>query len=354
QFGDGVNWDKLHDTILALLVSPVIGFFGAALLLVLLRFIIRNPTLFQEPEKDKPPVWWVRGLLILTCTGVSFAHGSNDGQKGMGLILLILIGVVPGLYALNLALPQADVQAVAATSQTAGALIDKLAKNQTLPLKQASDELNQFLKSKGTVSANTYAALATDNRAIEAALKGKPDLNAVPSTARGQLRSWIYQVSATIGKLAKKKALGDNPADATALTDYAKKLDGTTKFIPTWVKFAVAIALGFGTMIGWKRIVVTVGERIGKSHLTYGQGMCAETVAFLTIQAADRFGLPVSTTHILSSGVAGTMWANHSGLQMQTLRNILLAWVLTLPVCVFLGSMFFAFGLRVVTALGGH
>src|SRR5271166_746914 len=113
----------------AMVFSPVIGFFGAALLLVLLRFIIRNPTLFQEPEKDKPPVWWVRGLLILTCTGVSFAHGSNDGQKGMGLILLILIGVVPGLYALNLALPQADVQAVAATSQTAGALIDKLATN---------------------------------------------------------------------------------------------------------------------------------------------------------------------------------------------------------------------------------
>jgi len=176
----------------------------------------------------------------------------------------------------------------------------------------------------------------------------------VPSADRGALRSDIYQVSSTIAKLQKKKALGTNDADAATLTGYTKQLDSTTKFIPTWVKFAVAIALGFGTMIGWKRIVVTVGERIGKSHLTYGQGAAAEMVAYATIQAADRFGLPVSTTHILSSGVAGTMFANRSGLQTKTLRDILLAWVLTLPVCVFLGSMFFAFGLRVVAAIGGH
>jgi PiT family inorganic phosphate transporter len=108
------------------------------------------------------------------------------------------------------------------------------------------------------------------------------------------------------------------------------------------VKFAVAIALGLGTMIGWKRIVVTVGEKIGKSHLTYAQGACAELVAMITIGLADNYGLPVSTTHVLSSGVAGTMAANHSGLQMNTLRNLLLAWVLTLPVCIFLGAMFFA------------
>jgi PiT family inorganic phosphate transporter len=142
--------------------------------------------------------------------------------------------------------------------------------------------------------------------------------------------------------------------DAKALSTYKTSLDKATNFIPLWVKVAVAFALGLGTMIGWKRIVVTVGERIGKTHLTYGQGASAEIVAYGTIQAADIFGLPVSTTHILSSGVAGTMAANGSGLQMATLRSIVLAWVLTLPVTVFLGSLLFAFGLRIVAAFGGH
>jgi len=167
------------------------------------------------------------------------------------------------------------------------------------------------------------------------------------------LRSDVYQVSESIGKLQKKKAIAD-AAQASVLGDYRKQLDKLTHFIPVWVKVAVALFLGFGTMIGWKRIVVTVGERIGKSHLTYGQGASAEMIAYGTIQLADIYGLPVSTTHILSSGVAGTMAANRSGLQGDTLRNILLAWVLTLPVCVFLGSMLFAFGLRMVELFGGH
>jgi PiT family inorganic phosphate transporter len=160
-------------------------------------------------------------------------------------------------------------------------------------------------------------------------------------------------ISSSIAKLLKTKAVADPDASKT-LGGYKKSLDHVTNFIPIWVKVAVALCLGFGTMIGWKRIVVTVGERIGKSHLTYGQGASAEIVAWGTIQMADVFGLPVSTTHILSSGVAGTMFANHSGLQAATLRNILLAWVLTLPVCVFLGSFLFAFGLRIVAALGMH
>ena len=339
---------------LALLVSPIVGFFCAALLLLIMKALIKDPALYTEPPKDTPPKPWIRGLLILTCTGVSFAHGSNDGQKGMGLIMLILIGIVPGIYALNLGLSQPAFAQIQAAAVSSGAVLNKLAKNETLPPKDASDELNMFLKSKGTVTDRTFAALNTDNNEIEQAIKGKTQLSDVPADDRAGLRSNIYQVSSAIAKLKKKNALGANDADAATLTGYTKQLDSTTKFIPTWVKFAVAIALGFGTMIGWKRIVVTVGERIGKSHLTYGQGASAEIIAYLTIQAADRFGLPVSTTHILSSGVAGTMWANRSGLQMQTLRNILLAWVLTLPVCVFLGSMFFAFGLRVVAAFGGH
>ncbi|MBV8764495.1 MAG: inorganic phosphate transporter, partial [Hyphomicrobiales bacterium] len=128
------------------------------------------------------------------------------------------------------------------------------------------------------------------------------------------------------------------------LKAYKGELDASTKFIPLWVKIAVAVALGLGTMIGWKRIVVTVGEKIGKTHLTYAQGAAAELVAMGTILAADNYGLPVSTTHVLSSGVAGTMAANGSGLQLATVRNLLMAWVLTLPAAMLLsGLLYFIF-----------
>ncbi len=352
-FGDGVNWGKVQDTLAALLVSPIIGFVFAGLLLLLFKFIIRRPELYSEPDPGHPPSPWVRALLILTCTGVSFAHGSNDGQKGMGLILLILIGVVPGVYALNLGLDGKAVAAIAQSGTTTTPIFTKLAGADPVDATQANDTLNGFLKSSGKVEPAVYAALAEKNGEIANFLNGKTSLADVPKDQRGTLRSDIYQVSESIGKLQKKKAVAD-PDAAKALGDYKKQLDSATHFIPLWVKIAVALFLGFGTMIGWKRIVVTVGERIGKSHLTYGQGASAEIIAYGTIQLADVFGLPVSTTHILSSGVAGTMAANKSGLQMATLRNIVVAWVLTLPVCVFLGSLLFAFGLRMVSMFGGH
>jgi PiT family inorganic phosphate transporter len=352
-FGDGVNWGKVQDTFAALLISPVVGFVCAGLLLLLLKAVMKRPELFAEPEPGKPPAPWVRALLILTCTGVSFAHGSNDGQKGMGLIMLILIGVVPSVYALDLSLDGTHLASIAQANTASTPIFTRLAAGTTLDATAATDQLNAFLKASGKVSPAVFAALAERNGEIARALDGKTKLSDVPKTERAALRSQVYQVAESIGKLKKKKnALPD--ADATTLGGYEKQLDTMTKFIPVWVKVAVALFLGFGTMIGWKRIVVTVGERIGKTHLTYGQGASAEIVAWATIQLADRFGLPVSTTHILSSGVAGTMFANRSGLQAATLRNILLAWVLTLPVCVILGSMLFAFGLRIVSALGFH
>jgi PiT family inorganic phosphate transporter len=352
-FGDGVNWGKVQDTMMALLISPIIGFTLSALLLLLMKFLVRKPELYTEPPKDKPPSLWVRALLILTCTGVSFAHGSNDGQKGMGLIMLILIGVVPTVYALDLGLGGKDLQAIVAQNASAGTIFQKLAGSDPVSASEAADTLNSFLKGSGTITPQLYPALEEKNAEIGSLLNGKTKLADVPELQRKDLRSDIYLVSSSIAKLQKKKAIADPDSNAT-LGGYKKSLDKTTNFIPVWVKVAVALCLGFGTMIGWKRIVVTVGERIGKAHLTYGQGASAEIVAYGTIQAADILGLPVSTTHILSSGVAGTMFANRSGLQAATLRNILLAWVLTLPVCVFLGSLLFAFGLRIVAALGMH
>jgi PiT family inorganic phosphate transporter len=351
QFGDGVNWGKLEDTVLALLISPVIGFVGAALLLLVMKFLVRNPELYKSPDGPKPPPWWIRGLLVLTCTGVSFAHGSNDGQKGMGLIMLILIGIVPGLYALNMSIDGATFKTLRTQSVVAQKTIASYAKGATMAPADATAELSRYVKSGQKPSDQTAPALATLNEQIVKGLDGKTSIDQVPQSERSSLRSDVYLVSGSMTKLAKAKAIPEDTA--ASLKVYNKALQSLTSYIPVWVKVAVALFLGFGTMIGWKRIVVTVGEKIGKSHLTYAQGASAELVAMATIQAADVFGLPVSTTHILSSGVAGTMVANGSGLQRETLRNILLAWVLTLPVCMLLGSTLFAFGLRLVAAFSG-
>jgi len=346
-FGDGVNWAKVADTGKALVISPLIGFFVAGGLLLLAKLLLRNPALYKAPEGDQPPPIWIRGLLILTCTGVSFAHGSNDGQKGMGLIMLILVGVVPAAFALNL---HASAQSLQEITLSAKALDQSLSAQGVAPDAdadaRAAKDLTSLL-STGKADAQTLPALAADNRRIIAKLDGVSDLAALSGDQRRDLRKDTYLVSESIGKLIKTKQLPSG-YDAAALGKYQKGLKGLTTFIPVWVKVAVALALGLGTMIGWKRIVVTVGEKIGKAHLTYAQGASAEIVAFATIEAADVLGLPVSTTHVLSSGIAGTMAANGSGIQKDTLRNILLAWVLTLPACVLLGATLFGAGLLFV------
>jgi PiT family inorganic phosphate transporter len=350
-FGDGVNWGKAQEVFSSLLISPIIGFCGAGLLLVLFKTFIKRPELYRPPEGNKPPPPWIRGLLTLTCTGVSFFHGSNDGQKGMGLVVLILVGILPAQYALNPAAKSSDLQAIRQSSQQAAVVLDKMAPS---PLRgqQAADELSDFLKTKGISKDQTLAALAGLNHEVVTDLQGKNSYTDLSVDARRTFRSKIYLVSAAIAKLLKTKKVTD-PTAVRDLTDYSHKLDKETKFIPLWVKVAVACFLGFGTMIGWKRIVVTVGEKIGKEHLTYGQGASAELVAMGTIGLADWFGLPVSTTHVLSSGVAGTMFANRSGLQANTLRNIVLAWVLTLPVCVLLGASIFSFALFILFRVFG-
>jgi PiT family inorganic phosphate transporter len=349
---NGVNWTQAKSIGMSLLLSPIVGFVCTAVLFLLVKALIRKPELYSQPDPNKAPPWWIRIILWLTCTGVSFAHGSNDGQKGMGLIMLILIGVVPGIYALNLTPPPNTVDTVLVKSHMAIAFVEK---QSTAPLPDAataSKTLAAYLKSGGTYNGMVLPALAEKNQEIDALLAGRKAITDVPEGQRATLRTAFYYTAETISKLNKTKALTDK-AGAAMLAGYQTVIESVTKFIPIWVKVAVATALGFGTMIGWKRIVVTVGEKIGKSHLTYAQGACAELVAMITIRLADVYGLPVSTTHVLSSGVAGSMAANHSGLQMNTLRNLLMAWVLTLPVCIFLGAMFFAGGLQVLANVFG-
>ena len=353
-FGDGVNWGKLQDTFTALIVSPVIGFVVAGLILIILKAVIKNPALFQAPEGDKPPAWWIRGLLVLTCTGVSFSHGSNDGQKGMGLIMLILIGILPGIYAINPDTSPAAVTQVVATSASVQTMLAAKAPAETTVTEQgAEDGLSDFLKSGAKAVPATFDSLAYENNRIGQIVAQAPSVDKLTDDQRRDLRTKTYLVGESINKLLKGGKTFTDPDQAKALKGYVAQLSSLTKFIPLWVKMMVAICLGIGTMIGWKRIVVTVGEKIGKSHPTYAQGASAELVTWATIQGADMFGLPVSTTHILSSGIAGTMAANRSGLQRQTLISIVTAWVLTIPVTVFLGALLFAAGFTLVLKLSG-
>jgi len=346
-FGEGVNWSKAQEVFSSLLFSPMIGFVGSAVLLLLMKALIKRPELYRPPEGKQPPPPWIRGLLTLTCTGVSFFHGSNDGQKGMGLVVLILVGILPATYALNPSAKAKDIQAIVASSERVKPMLDKLSGGKETKDAQASEDLSDYLKTKGVATPAVYTAIAGKNHQIHDELNGRQNFAELSVDQRKQFRSDIYLLSSAIAKLTKTKKITD-PGQVKELGTYSHELDKETKYIPAWVKVAVACFLGFGTMIGWKRIVVTVGEKIGKEHLNYGQGAAAELVAMATIGLADRYGLPVSTTHVLSSGVAGTMAANRSGLQADTLRNIVLAWVLTLPVCVLLGASIFSFALYVL------
>ena len=336
----GVDWSKATEIGQALLVSPLVGFGLAALLFIAMKVLVRNEALYQEPKGDTPPPLWIRALLIFTCTGVSFAHGSNDGQKGMGLIMLILIGTVPTAYALNRAVPESYTQEFHVGADKAYAALT----NGTAPTMRPADArraVTAYIADKA-YRPDTAPALAVLVKDIDRQVGEYGSLAKVPAAATENVRNGMYLASEGIKRLTKDEAADLDDTRIEAVNGFKKSLDAGTRFIPTWVKVAVAFALGLGTMVGWKRIVVTVGEKIGKSHLTYAQGASAELVAMGTIFAADHLGLPVSTTHVLSSGVAGTMAANRSGLQMSTVRNLMMAWVLTLPCSILLAGCLYA------------
>lgn len=376
----GINWHKASEVGAALLFSPLLGFGLAAGLLLLLQKLVPSRKLYEPPEGDRPPPWWIRGILIGTCTGVSFAHGSNDGQKGMGLIMLVLIGIVPAAYALDMGAGSAELAAtVAAARELERELADPGVVRVMDALKAehlATTRVEQLLKDPRALefereravaaSIDPYAmfdfyepqsvvdkvvdpypradaVLATLDplplaREVVAMLDGKMSFRDLDGEGRWQLRTRLVELGAAVRTLVR--AFGDRMTEdrRTLLKSLAGKLAEPVEYVPEWVKMGVALCLGLGTMVGWKRIVVTVGEKIGKTHLTYAQGAAAELVAATTIGLADVGGLPVSTTHVLSSGVAGTMWANKSGIQPETVREIALAWILTLPVAMGLAA----------------
>lgn len=361
SLASGVNWAKAAEIGMSLFLSPLLGFCAAAALLLAVKFFIPHKELHEPPAGDKPPPWWVRSILIITCTGVSFAHGSNDGQKGIGLIMLILIGTLPATFALNPGASSQDIQhAIEATREIETVLakvqpVDEFEANESRGTKYREEVSDGGIAGRHEVQpANPHqtkgsGALAAVEMAheledIRKKLGSVQSLSTMAAPDRWPLRSDILLVTFSLAKTEKVTGNGLTPEDREALKKARGKLRKMTDHAPGWVLVAVALALGLGTMVGWERIVVTVGEKIGKTHMTYAQGASAELVAMTAIGAADVMGLPVSTTHVLSSGIAGTMAAQRSGLQLATVHSLALAWVLTLPVCIFMsGALFFLF-----------
>ncbi|MGA9586676.1 MAG: inorganic phosphate transporter [Terracidiphilus sp.] len=339
----GVDWEQAMKVLKALLISPVIGFVFAGMLILLAKQVAKFPELYEAPKDNKPPPLPIRALMVLTCTGVSFFHGSNDGQKGMGLIMLILIGTVPTAYALNHAVTPVQMQDFIASSERAGHILDRHVDQKGILGPNARITVTDYIRTR-QMGPDTILALRELVEDLDHEVLLYKEFKAVPPQEQANVRNDMYVASEALRLMIK----ANNPAftgdEKAALNSYKDKVDNATKFIPSWVKVAVALALGLGTMVGWKRVVVTVGERIGKDHLTYAQGASAGLVAMGTIFAADKFGLPVSTTHILSSGVAGTMAANGNGLRFKTIRNIAAGWVFTLPAAALLsGSLYWIF-----------
>ena len=314
--GAGVDWGKAGEVGLALLVSPALGFLGAGALLLAAKRKIPDPELYAPPPDDpsaRPPRW-IRATLLATCGGVSLAHGSNDGQKGMGLIMLVLIGLLPTGFALNLDGASGAADARASAFELRAALAAEPSPTHGVEIRRLDEILER--------------------------LDGKRSLRELPQEERVPLRSLIFQVDRAL-----ERDRGIVPeARLAAIEAPRRRLREAIEYVPGWVVVGVALCLGFGTTVGYKRVVHTVAEKIGKAHLSYAQGASAEVVAMGTIGAADLFGLPVSTTQVLSSGVAGTMWANRSGVQVATARNIALAWLLTFPCSMLASAWIFVCG----------
>jgi len=336
----GVDWGQAIKVLEVLLISPIMGFAFAGLLILVSKRFIKYPSLYEAPKNQQPPPWPIRALMVLTCTGVSFFHGSNDGQKGMGLIMLILIGTVPTAYALNHAVTASDMQDFITASEQAGHILDRHVDSTGILGPDARAEVTEYIRTK-QLQPDTVLALRELVEDINHEVTLYKVFKSVPAQDQTNVRNDMYVASEAVRLMLKSNNPAFTAQESAALRNYKSKVDKATKFIPSWVKVAVALALGLGTMVGWKRVVVTVGEKIGKDHLTYAQGAAAGLVAMGTIFAADTWGLPVSTTHILSSGIAGTMTANGSGLRLSTVRNIAAGWVFTLPAAALLSGILY-------------
>ena len=351
----GLDWGQVEKVLSALLFSPLIGFVGALLLILAMRATIRMPKLYEAPQGDGPPPMGIRAVLVFASSAVSFSHGMNDGQKGMGLIMLILIGCAPTAYALNRTMPESATPAFVTSAAAASAAFHAHGSGQAPTVAVARGTLIEALRTKHADTPAVFDAIDTMSRDVSGRIAGYGSFGKVPAAATPNLRNDMYLVLDTARLVTAKDGTAQRSFSAPelkAIGDYQGLLESGTRYIPLWVKVTVALALGLGTMVGWKRIVVTVGEKIGTQKFTYGMGASAQLVAAGTIMLAAYNGAPVSTTHILTSGVAGASVGSGGGLQGKTIANMVLAWVMTLPAAMLLSGGLYWLLLQVVRLAG--
>ena len=316
-----LNWAKVKDVGLSLMISPLIGFALALGLMVLLKQLIKNKAMFKEPDSQNPPPLIMRMILILTCTSVSFSHGSNDGQKGVGLIMIILIGIIPLQFAVN----------------RENSPMEMMDHTNKIELALAKIDSSKF----DDDAAYNYSQVKRNLDTVQSIIRNQTSYDSLKSGQLILIRKSILTASKKYEALVETPGILTNDAKSTLKSEF-KGLKSYTEYAPWWVILMISLSLGLGTMIGWKRIVVTLGEKIGKTHLSYAQGASAEIVAASTIGMSTLLGLPVSTTHVLTSGIAGTMVAKKKkNLKMKTVRNIAIAWVVTIPVTMILSGGIF-------------
>lgn len=340
---DALNIPKVIGIFMSLIISPVVGLVIAGGLIFLLRRywsgtkkrrrIHLTPAEREKKDGKKKPPFWTRIALIISAIGVSFSHGANDGQKGIGLIMLVLIGVAPAGFVVNMNASGYDI----ARTRDAINHVEQYFQQHGDTLKHVVD-MSPVIPTPEEVEGKPHEFHCDAGRAVLALDRAKQMLNGLESydqlsvEQRSHLRRLLLCVSDTADKAA---ALPETKAeDARYLKDLKKDLLFTIEYAPIWIIMAVALALGIGTMIGWKRVATTIGEKIGKKGMTYAQGMSAQMTAAVSIGIASYTGMPVSTTHVLSSSVAGTMVVDGGGLQRKTVTNILMAWVFTLPAAI--------------------
>lgn len=333
-----VNWDKAIEIGQALLLSPLFGFAVAIVLMYILKKSSISKDIFKEPKKDTPPPLWIRAILIFTCSMVSLFHGRNDGQKGIGLVMLVLIAFLPSFFAIDTRVDPFKLQSEVAVVNLIVTKIDtnKLSSTE----KESYDKIMKGVNSLNLIYSNK--SLNAQNLSVETKLEIRKDVLNISKHTKKLMESEAVTLSTDDKKSLTKATAGDKPP-FFSFGNTNKGLSSLTDFAPPWVMWMIALSLGLGTMIGWKRIVVTVGEKIGKQHLSYAQGASAEIVASITIGLATAYKWPVSTTHVLSSGIAGSMVASKGikNLQGGTVKNIVMAWVLTLPVTILVSATLF-------------
>ncbi|MCZ2444423.1 MAG: inorganic phosphate transporter [Flavobacteriales bacterium] len=320
-----LNWKKVIDAGIALLISPLIGFGLSMLLMFIMRKVIKRKKFFRKPDPRKKPPFWIRLWLIATCTSVSFSHGSNDGQKGVGLIMIILIAILPAKFALD-------------SSRSPSSMIGNVTNIELYINKMDSHVL-------GEKEMGWFQNIKNNVSVLSTILNASYGPDEIPEASRFEVRKSILELAKNIDKLLSCKACkwNLNEDEQKHLKKNISALKMHTEYAPWWVILMISVSLGLGTMIGWKKIVITIGEKIGKTHLSYAQGASAEMIAASTIGISTLLGLPVSTTHVLSSGVAGSMVAKGGlkNLQFKTVANILIAWLITIPVTIILSASLF-------------